>query len=249
MHTPKLMGTASESGAEVFEVGYFGRTAYLAQSPQFYKQLAIAGGVDRVFEIGPVFRAEPSFTSRHATEFTGVDVELGWIDSVEDVMSFEERMLAHAASAVAAAHGTAIEEHFKTEVTVPRVPFPRLTLAEALSVSEAVSGPSSARCDLDPAGERAVSARILAETGHEFVFVTEYPASVRPFYHLRLSGKPQLTASFDLLWKGLEITTGAQREHRYDVLLAQAAEKGLSPGAGVCAMRTGSVSGQGAIAR
>ena len=229
MHTPKLMGTASESGAEVFEVGYFGRTAYLAQSPQFYKQLAIAGGVDRVFEIGPVFRAEPSFTSRHATEFTGVDVELGWVDSVEDVMSFEERMLAHVLSAVAAAHGAAIEEHFETAVTVPRVPFPRLTLAEALSVSAPVSRPDSTRGDLDPAGERAVSSRILAETGHEFAFVTEYPASVRPFYHLRPSGKPHLTASFDLLWKGLEITTGAQREHRYDVLRSQAAEKGLSP--------------------
>ena len=228
MHTPKLMGTASESGAEVFEVGYFGRPAYLAQSPQFYKQMAIAGGVDRVFEVGPVFRAEPSFTSRHATEFTGVDVELAWIDSVEDVMGFEERMLAHVLSAVAAAHGPAIEEHFKTEVTVPRVPFPRLTLAEALSLSR-TSAPDSGRGDLDPAGERAVSARILAETGHEFVFVTEYPASVRPFYHLRPAGKPHLTASFDLLWKGLEITTGAQREHRYDVLLAQAASKGLSP--------------------
>ena len=228
MHTPKLMGTASESGAEVFEVGYFGRPAYLAQSPQFYKQMAIAGGVDRVFEVGPVFRAEPSFTSRHATEFTGVDVELAWIDSVEDVMSFEERMLAHVLSAVAAAHGPAIEEHFKTEVTVPRVPFPRLTIAEALALSR-TSAPDSGRDDLDPAGERAVSARILAETGHEFVFVTEYPASVRPFYHLRPAGKPHLTASFDLLWKGLEITTGAQREHRYDVLLAQAASKGLSP--------------------
>jgi aspartyl-tRNA synthetase len=246
LHTPKLMGTASESGAEVFEVGYFGRPAYLAQSPQFYKQMAIAGGIDRVFEIGPVFRAEPSFTSRHTTEFTGVDVELAWIDSVEDVMSFEERMLAHAVATVAAAHGAAIEEHFKTEVTVPRVPFPRLTLAEALSLygtdsaSSDGSGGSgdsggsggsggSGREDLDPAGERAVSARVRAETGHEFAFVTEYPASVRPFYHLRPSGKPTLTASFDLLWKGLEITTGAQREHLYDVLLAQAAERGLSP--------------------
>src|SRR5580692_3701207 len=130
MHTPKLMGTPSESGAEVFELGYFGRKAYLAQSPQFYKQAAIAAGVDRIFEVGPVFRAEPSFTSRHATEFTGVDVELAWIDSVEDVMSFEERMLAHVLTAVAAAHGAAISEHFKTEVTVPRVPFPRVTLAE-----------------------------------------------------------------------------------------------------------------------
>jgi len=230
MHTPKLMGTASESGAEVFEVGYFGRPAYLAQSPQFYKQMAIAGGIDRVFEVGPVFRAEPSFTSRHSTEFTGVDVELAWIDSVEDVMSFEERMLAHVLSAVAAAHGAAIQEHFKTEVTVPRLPFPRLTLAEALSLSaSSAAGADSGRDDLDPAGERAVSARVLAETGHEFAFVTEYPASVRPFYHLRPGGKPHLTASFDLLWKGLEVTTGAQREHRYDVLLAQAASKGLSP--------------------
>jgi aspartyl-tRNA synthetase len=238
MHTPKLMGTASESGAEVFEVGYFGRPAYLAQSPQFYKQMAIAGGIDRVFEVGPVFRAEPSFTSRHSTEFTGVDVELAWIDSVEDVMGFEERMLAHVLSAVAAAHGAAIQEHFKTEVTVPRLPFPRLTLAEALSLSRTAVPPATGlpatradagRDDLDPAGERAVSARVLAETGHEFAFVTEYPASVRPFYHLRPDGKPHLTASFDLLWKGLEVTTGAQREHRYDVLLAQAAAKGLAP--------------------
>jgi aspartyl-tRNA synthetase len=229
MHTPKLMGTASESGAEVFEVGYFGRPAYLAQSPQFYKQMAIAGGIDRVFEVGPVFRAEPSFTSRHATEFTGVDVELGWIESVEDVMSFEERMLAHLLSAVAAAHGAAIGEHFETEVTVPRVPFPRLTLAEAKSLSRTTAADSGRPDDLDPAGERAVSARVLAKTGHEFAFVTQYPASVRPFYHLRPAGKPHLTASFDLLWKGLEITTGAQREHRYDVLLAQAAAKGLAP--------------------
>jgi aspartyl/asparaginyl-tRNA synthetase len=228
MHTPKLMGTASESGAEVFEVGYFGRAAYLAQSPQFYKQMAIAAGVDRVFEVGPVFRAEPSFTSRHATEFTGVDVELAWISSVEDVMSFEERMLAHVLATVAAAHGDAIEERFKTRVTVPRVPFPRLTLAEAFAML-GTGAADSVRADLDPAGERATSARISAETGHEFAFVTEYPASVRPFYHLRPAGKPELTASFDLLWKGLEVTTGAQREHRYDVLLAQAAEKGLRP--------------------
>jgi aspartyl-tRNA synthetase len=227
MHTPKLMGTASESGAEVFELGYFGRPAYLAQSPQFYKQLAIAAGVDRVFEVGPVFRAEPSFTSRHATEFTGVDVELAWIDSVEDVMSFEERMLAHVLAAVAAEHAAAIREHFKTEVTVPPLPFPRLTLAEAAEIAGTdKAGPG--RADLDPAGERAVSARIRSETGHEFAFVTGYPVTVRPFYHLRLAGEPQLTASFDLLWQGLEITTGAQREHRYDVLLAQAAEKGLS---------------------
>jgi len=228
MHTPKLMGTASESGAEVFEVGYFGRKAYLAQSPQFYKQAAIAAGIDRVFEVGPVFRAEPSFTARHATEFTGVDVELAWIDGVEDVMDFEERMLAHVLAEVAAAHGPAIKEHFGVDVVVPEVPFPRITMAEALRIAGAGEG-DSARDDLDPAGERAVADWVRDRTGHEFAFVTEYPASVRPFYHLRPAGQPRLTASFDLLWRGLEITTGAQREHRYDVLVAQAAEKGLSP--------------------
>ncbi|HMD95343.1 MAG TPA: aspartate--tRNA(Asn) ligase [Trebonia sp.] len=224
MHTPKLMGTASESGAEVFELGYFGRSAYLAQSPQFYKQMAIAAGIDRVFEVGPVFRAEPSFTSRHGCEFTGVDAELAWITGVEDVMDFEERMLAHALSAVAAEHGAAVREHFGTEVTVPRVPFPRITMADA----HELLGTPGQRADLDPAGERAVAARMAERTGHEFVFVTEYPASVRPFYHMRPPGQQQLTCSFDLLWRGIEITTGAQREHRYDVLVRQAAEKGLS---------------------
>ena len=232
MHTPKLMGTASESGAEVFEVGYFGRKAYLAQSPQFYKQAAIAAGVDRVFEVGPVFRAEPSYTARHATEFTGVDVELAWIDGVEDVMDFEERMLAHVLAEVAAVHGAAIKEHFGVDVVVPEVPFPRISMAEALRIAAAAApagAGDSPRDDLDAAGERAVAAWVRERTGHEFAFVTGYPASVRPFYHLRPAGQPELTASFDLLWRGLEITTGAQREHRYDVLVAQAAEKGLSP--------------------
>ena len=224
LHTPKLMGTASESGAEVFELGYFGRSAYLAQSPQFYKQMAIAAGVDRVFEVGPVFRAERSFTSRHATEFTGVDAELAWITGVEDVMDFEERMIAHALRAVAGEHGAAIRELYGTQVTVPAVPFPRITMAAAHDVL----GTRGERADLDPAGERAIAAHVAERTGHEFVFVTEYPASVRPFYHMRPAGQQQLTCSSDLLWRGVEITTGAQREHRYDVLVRQAAEKGLS---------------------
>ncbi|MFD5437711.1 aspartate--tRNA(Asn) ligase [Kitasatospora sp. NPDC127067] len=231
LHTPKLMGTASESGAEVFEVGYFGRTAYLAQSPQFYKQMAIAGGIDRVFEIGPVFRAEPSFTSRHATEFTGVDVEIAWIDGVEDVMAFEERMLHRVLAAVAERHGSAIAEHFGTAVTVPGLPFPRITMAEALARLRATGWDrEGVKDDLDPEGERALCALIAEETGHEFVFVTRFPAAVRPFYHLRPEDDPTVTESFDLLWKGVEITTGAQREHRYDRLVAQAREKGMDTG-------------------
>jgi len=215
-------------------VRYFGRTAYLAQSPQFYKQMAIAAGVDRVFEIGPVFRAEPSYTSRHATEFTGVDVELGWISSVEEVMDFQERMMASVLASVAAEHGEAIRAAFGVEVTVPAVPFPRVTMAEARSVAGGSgSGPrgdsgARPRGDLDPVGERAVGAYAREAFGHEFVFVTAYPADARPFYHMRPVGSPDLTCSYDLLWNGLEITTGAQREHRYDVLLRQLAAKGIA---------------------
>ncbi|MGW0542316.1 aspartate--tRNA(Asn) ligase [Streptomyces griseoincarnatus] len=230
MHTPKLMGTASESGAEVFKLGYFGRNAYLAQSPQFYKQMAISAGIEKVFEIGPVFRAEPSFTSRHATEFTGVDVELAWIEGVEDVMAFEEQMLAHAIAKVADAHGEAIREHFGAEITVPTTPFPRITMAEAHEILRKGGwDPEGVKEDLDPEGERSISAHIQEATGHEFVFITHYPVSIRPFYHMRPADDPSVTLSFDLLWKGLEVTTGAQREHRYDVLLKQAAEKGMSP--------------------
>jgi len=218
MHTPKLMGTASESGAEVFKLGYFGGSAYLAQSPQFYKQMAIAAGLDRVFEIGPVFRAEPSFTARHATEFTGVDAELAWIDGVQDVMSFEEQLLRQVITAVVHRH--------QLPVTIPELPFPVITMDQAQHVLRA-QGWAGQRDDLDPDGERRLCAYIKRETGHEFVFVTRYPASARPFYHMR--DADGLTLSFDLLWNGLEITTGAQREHRYEVLLRQAAEKGLSP--------------------
>ena len=229
MHTPKLMGTASESGAEVFKLEYFGGNAFLAQSPQFYKQMAVASGIDRVFEVGPVFRAEPSFTSRHATEFTGLDVELAWIDSFDDVMVFEERMLAHSLARVAEAHGEAIREHFGVTVTVPSLPFPRITMADTQEILRAGGwDPQGLKEDLDAEGERRIGAHIKQQTGHEFVFVTHYPTSVRPFYHMRPSDNQNVTLSFDLIWKGMETTTGAQREHRYEVLLKQAAEKGLS---------------------
>jgi len=140
-------------------------------------------------------------------------------------------MLAHVLAAVDEAHGEQIAELFGTRLTVPKVPFPRITMAQAHEMLKTHDS-SERRADLDSAGERTVAARVAEVTGHEFVFVTEYPASVRPFYHMRQGspgrGEPDLTCSFDLLWKGLEITTGAQREHRYDVLVSQAAEKGLS---------------------
>ncbi len=226
IHTPKTMGSASESGAELFKLDYFDRTAYLAQSPQFYKQMAMAGGFGKVFEIGPVFRANPSFTSRHDTEFTSVDVEISWIDSHEDVMAFEERWLAHVLAVVAREHGEQITSTFGVEVGAPTLPFPRIALADAKALlaehGHDAPGPEH---DLDPPSERALSAIVAEQSGSEFVFVCDYPTSVRPFYHMRHEDQPTLTKSFDLLWRGIELTTGAQREHRHAQLLAQAHEK------------------------
>jgi nondiscriminating aspartyl-tRNA synthetase len=226
IHTPKTMGSASESGAELFKLDYFERTAYLAQSPQFYKQMAMAGGFGKVFEIGPVFRANPSFTSRHDTEFTSVDVEISWIDSHEDVMAFEEAWLTRVLDVVRREHGERIASTFGVELLTPTLPFPRIALADAKALlkehGHEAPGPEH---DLDPPSERALSAIVAERLGSEFVFVTDYPTSVRPFYHMRHQGEPTLTKSFDLLWRGIELTTGAQREHRYEQLLAQAREK------------------------
>jgi aspartyl-tRNA synthetase len=223
LHSPKLMGAASESGAEVFKVEYFDTHAYLAQSPQFYKQMAIAAGFEKVFEVGPVFRAEPSFTSRHATEFTGVDAEIAWVESHEDVMAFEERWLQRSLAAVA-------EKYPNVGVVVPQVPFPRVPMAEArewLQRDTDWRPGLGDKGDLDPAGERGIAELVQKEHGHEWVFLTDFPRTARPFYHLRPADNPEITNSFDLLWKGIEVTTGAQREHRYDVLKRQAAELGI----------------------
>lgn len=228
IHSPKLMPSASESGAELFSVPYFNNwTAYLAQSPQFYKQMAMAAGFERIFEIGPVFRANPSFTSRHDTEFTSIDFEISWIESHEDVMKMEEALLAHVLGKISREFGDQIREAFGVEVVVPSLPFPRITLDEARKVLAEKGHKIAHKADLDPPGERMLSEYIKKRFGHEFVFVTDYPTSVRPFYHMRQEENPELTRSYDLLWKGLEITTGAQREHRYDKLVSQAKEKGF----------------------
>lgn len=228
VYSPKLMGAPSESGAELFEVEYFGKKAYLAQSPQFFKQMAMASGFEKIFEIGPVFRANPSHTTRHDTEFTMIDMEISFIESHEDVMQVEERWIAHVISRIKEEYGDNIKEVFGAEVVVPELPFPRVTMAEAVEMLKKEKNYTpSEEGDLDAEGEKLLCEIIKEKHNHEFVFVTEYPWSVRPFYHMKKEGTKDITKSYDLLWKGLEITTGAQREHRHDVLKEQAAEKGL----------------------
>lgn len=229
IHTPKIISTPSESGAELFTIDYFERKAYLAQSPQFYKQMAMSAGFERVFEFGPVFRADPSFTSRHMTEFTGVDMEISWIDSHEDVMAMQERWLQYVYQRVKDVHGEQIKEVFDHEIIVPALPFPRIPMAEAVEIlkQRGYQLPADKKGDIDPGGEREIAAYVMEKYNHEFVFLIDWPVAVRPFYHMRHPDNPGLTRSYDLIACGLEITTGAQREHRAEILAKQALEKGL----------------------
>jgi len=229
LHTPKLMGSPSESNAELFQMEYFETTAYLAQSPQFFKQMAMMSGLGRIFEIGPAFRADPSFTSRHATEFTSIDMEISHITSHEDVMSFQEQLLQRGLQAVKDAHGEEIKALFDVDVQVPSIPFPRIPLYDAIDIIKERGHIVERGGDLDPEGERQIAAHVAETFGHEFVFVTDFPSTVRPFYHMRHADNQELTNSYDLIWRGTEITTGAQREHRIDVLIEQAKQKGLDP--------------------
>lgn len=227
IHSPKLLGAPSESGAELFELEYFGRKAYLAQSPQFYKQMAMSAGFEKVFEIGPVFRANPSFTVRHDTEFTGYDFEFSYIESHYDVMELQEKLLIAMIRAVKEKYGKEIKEYYGRELSVPSHNFPKVSMQEAKEILKSLGVKSEKEGDLSPEEERELCKHMNEKTGHEFVFVTEYPYEVRPFYHMKSEENPKLTKSYDLLWNGHEITTGAQREHRYEVLVEQAKEKGV----------------------
>ena len=221
LYPPVLMSTPSESGAEVFEVNYFDRKAYLAQSPQFYKQMAMAAGFEKVFMIGPVFRAEESFTTRHMTEFTGWDFEISYIENHHNVMDAEEEMIVEGFKALK-------EAQFHLEVELPSRPFPRITMLEAKKILAGLGIASEEEHDLSPEEERAISEYVLKEHNHDFVFITEYHKSTSAFYHMRLEEGSDRSRRADLLYRGIEVTTLAQREHRSEILEAQVKEKGMN---------------------
>lgn len=228
IHTPKIIGTASESGSEVFEIKYFDQKAYLAQSPQFYKQMAIASGIERVFEVAPCFRAENSNTNRHCTEFTSFDVELSYIDSYEDVMQLEQDMLTYALKKLKENYGEVIKNNFNTEIIVPDKPFPVIKLDDLLQELNKRYNyvlPEKDLGDLNAETEKLAYRYAMEEYNSEFIFITHYNKAKRPFYHMRKDDIPQ---GYDLLFRGTEITSGSQREHRYDELVKNANEKGLT---------------------
>ena len=227
IHTPKIISAASESGSEVFEVNYFGRKAYLAQSPQFYKQMAMCAGFEKVFEIAPAFRAENSNSYRHTTDFTSFDIEISYLNNIEELMDFEENLLIAGLTAVKEKYEKEIKELFNVEVTIPTKPFPRIKLEELYKILEKEYNYKMNYedvGDMNAESEKLASKYIKEKYGHEFVFITDFSAKKRAFYHKRKNGIPQ---GADLIWKGCETTTLAIRENNYETLCQQAKEKGL----------------------
>ena len=225
INTPKLTRLGLESGAELFQVMYFGKPAFLAQSPQLYKQMFMTGGFERVYEIGPVFRAEKSHTTRHLTEFTGVDFEMGMIKDENDIMDTIENMLKYLIENIK----NDCKEELKTLNVELKVPenIPRIDIKELKKMLAKEGKKLGEDDDLDAEAEQMVGKIVEEKYKSEFVFVINYPFAKRPFYHMRPENDKKGTRSFDLLWKGVEIATGAQREHRLDVLEKQAKEKGM----------------------
>ena len=227
IHTPKIIVTASESGADVFEVKYFDRKAYLAQSPQFYKQMAMCSGFEKVFEIAPAFRAENSNSYRHTTDFTSFDIEMSYLESLEELMNFEEDLFIAGLTAVKEQYGEQIKTLFNVDVVIPTKPFPRIKLEELYKELEKEYGFKMNYedvGDMNSESEKLASKYVMEKYGHEFVFITDFSAKKRAFYHKRENGIPQ---GADLIWKGCETTTLALREHNYEILCEQAKEKGL----------------------
>lgn len=226
IHSSKIVSQATEGGANVFPVVYFDRTAYLAQSPQFYKQMMMAAGFEKVFEIGPVFRAEPHHTSRHLCEYTSVDLEMSFIHSYEEIMTTMEKMIANIYLDVEKNNPRDLAT-FGINLTRQKTPFPRITMREAADILKGYG--KKVTDDVDPEGERILGKYVQEKYGSDFFFLTEFPWSAAQFYHMRKDSDKELTYRADLIYKGLEITTLAQREHRYDRLIAQVKEKGLDP--------------------
>jgi nondiscriminating aspartyl-tRNA synthetase len=227
IQSPKLVGTATEGGANVFGVTYFDRTAYLAQSPQLYKQIMV-GVFERVYEVGPVFRAEPHDTARHINQYTSLDVELGFIASHLDVMAQLTRVVAEMMVAIGECSG----ELALLGARVPEVPstIPAIHFAEARElVARALGEQHKTEPDLAPEAERWLGEWARAQRGSEFLFVTGYPLAKRPFYTHPEPGRPEFSASFDLLFRGTELVTGGQRLHRYEDYLSALAARGMSP--------------------
>lgn len=228
VHTSKIVKAGTEGGTALFPIRYFEEDAYLAQSPQFYKQMLVGAGYERVFEVGFVYRAEDHATSRHINEYLSLDFEMGFIESYRDVMDVEQRMLAQMVENLAANCGQYFELR---KAKLPEVKdIPDIPLTDALEILARDYGrDTEGMTDLDPQGERDLSDYVMKTHGSEFVFVTRFPASGRPFYTMPDPEDAEYTLGFDLLFRGLEVTTGSQRIHDYNMLVENIRKFDMNP--------------------
>ncbi|CEO29299.1 aspartate--tRNA(Asn) ligase [Paraclostridium sordellii] len=224
--TPKLVAQGAEGGSDVFEVKYFENKAYLAQSPQFYKQMMVGAGFERVFEVGHVYRAEQHDTNRHLNEYISMDLEMGFIENEEELMDLEENLLKYILNKLAKEG----EKYLKLiNANIPKIngKIPRMKLSEAINILEKHYNKKGLDGDLDPEGEKLICKYAKENLGCEFIFLTHYPRKKRPMYTMPC-GEHE-THSFDLLFRGIEITTGGQRIHDYDMLIKNMEYKNLNP--------------------
>lgn len=227
IHTPKIIVTATEGGTELFPMKYFERDAFLAQSPQLYKQIMMASGLDRVFEIAPIFRAEEHNTTRHLNEAWSIDAEMAFIENEDEVMQILERLIAYTINYV--------REHNEKELKIldfeleePKLPFRRITYTQALEILKDLGKEIPWGEDIDTEGEKLLGRYIKETYDEDLYFIYQYPSEAKPFYIMKYDERPEISRAFDLEYRGVEITSGGQREHRYEKLKEQIAEKGLN---------------------
>jgi len=215
-HTSKIVSSATEGGANLFKVDYFGKNAFLAQSPQLYKQMLVIGGFEKVFEIAPVYRAEPHNTTRHLCEYISIDFEIGFIDDVADVINVVEKAFSYV-----------IKKLKVKGILLPRK-IPRISYREAYRILSELGANFKHKEEIGHENEKLLADFVRKKFKSDFYFLTEFPWKERPFYTMRIEGDEEFTKGFDLIFKGIEVVTGSQREHRYEKLVNQCKEKGLS---------------------
>jgi len=225
--TPSIIGGVSEGGSEVFKIDFYGKDAFLRQDPQLHRQLTIAGGFDRVYDLGTNWRAELSHTPRHLSEHRTIAPEMAFIEDERDTMRVQEGMVA---AGVKKVMETCVDELevLKAELEVPKTPFPEVAFPEAYDILKSLGKDLPHNQDIDEASQRALAAQVKEETGSDFFFLNRFPSAAKPFYVMRVDDAPEFARSVDLVYKGLELSSGGQREHRHDKIIAQIKEKGFS---------------------
>ena len=225
--TPSIIGGVSEGGSEVFKIDFYGREAFLRQDPQLHRQLTIAGGFDRIYDLGTNWRAELSHTPRHLSEHRTIAPEIAFIKDERDTMRLEEEMIVRGVERVTknCADDLAL---LKQQLEIPGAPFPEITFQEVYKIMEKLGKPIQRNQDIDDPSLRALAAEVKKETGSDFFFLNRFPSAVKPFYVMRVDEDPTYARSVDLVYKGLELSSGGQREHRHDKIISQIRERGYS---------------------